>query len=159
MADPTGAQMRTINSFWDSPRYAIVELPPLAPDAIPAPAAPTPQEAAKPVPPKVSLFLPTEKGRRTKAFLEQGLTFKVTADKPATDVEVRLFELLPAGLRPLGAAFRVEPGPSGAHLKLEPTAFARGKLKARGKRKVRALATVTGRDGLVGRTEADFTLH
>jgi hypothetical protein len=160
MADPTGAQMRTINSFWDAPRYAIIELPPLpdAPAATPVP-APAPQSAPLPVPPKLSLFLPATKSRRVKAFMEHGLAFKVTTDKPATDVEVRLFEVLHTGLRPLGAAFRVEPGPGGALLKLEPTAFARGKLKGRGKRTVRAQATATGRDGLVGRTQADFTLR
>jgi hypothetical protein len=161
MTDPTGARMRMINSFWDSPRYPIVDLPPF-PSEPAAVATPTPTPAAgagpAPAPPKVNLFVPASKGRKVKAFLEDGLPFKVTTDKPATDVEVRLFELLPEGLRPLGVAFRVDPGPDGAHFTLPATRFAKVKLKTHGKRKVRAIATATGRDGTVGKAQADFTL-
>src|SRR3954464_13932741 len=106
MADPTNARMRTLNSFFESPRFAIKELPTIADDPVPA----TPQPAlAAPAPPKLTLALEPTATRTRTGFLDAGLLVKVTADRPLADLEVRLFEQLAGNrLRPLGAAFKVE---------------------------------------------------
>jgi hypothetical protein len=169
MPDPTGARQRTINSFFDSPRFPIKALPVIAEAAAgappPPPVAPASTNGTSPPPaatatapgaPKLTLAIPVYKQRSLNRFLETGLTFRVTASRPVDDVDVRLFEVLGTGLRPMGSAFRVGPGPAGAKLTVEATRFARGKLSSRGRRTFRVVARATGRDGTVGLTSATF---
>jgi hypothetical protein len=166
MADPTNARMRTLNSFFDSPRFAIKALPevPDEPVAAPAPApvATAPPAAAPPAVagPALKLALQPAAKRTLKAFLADGLLVKVTAGTALVDVEVRLFEVLSSGaLRPLGSAFRTEPGPEGATLRVEATRFARSRLKrGKGRRSVQLKVTGTGRDGLAGTATSSFHL-
>jgi hypothetical protein len=172
MADPTGARQRTINSFFDSPRFPIKLLPvipvtagpppppppPPPPAAAPAgAAAPPPPPPPKPAaPPKLTLYLPASGSRSVRRFLDAGLNFKVTANQPLGDADVRLFEVVGTQLRPMGSAFRVAPGPEGATVRVEATRFARSKLHGSGARTFRAIARGTGRDGQVGTTSATF---
>ena len=175
MADPTGARMRTINAFFDSPRFPVKALPPYPGDAdgpvaspAPAPAPPAPSSppptappptAPAPTGPKVTLLLPAAKFRTRRSLLASGLPFKVVTDKAVSDVEVRLYEVLASGLRPLGVAFRSEPAAAGATVRVELTSFARTKFKAVGRRKLRAVATATGRDGTTGRVQVSFDVR
>lgn len=165
MADPTGARMRTINAFFDSPRFPVKALPPHPEDAdgpvaSPAPVASgSPAAAPTPAGPKVTLRLPAAKFRTRKALLASGLPFMVTTDKAVSDVEVRLYEVLATGLRPLGVAFRSEPAAAGATLRVELTAFGRTKLKTAGRRKLRAVVMATGRDGTTGRAQVSFDVR
>jgi hypothetical protein len=164
MTDPTNARMRTLNSFFESPRFALRPLPtiPDEPVVVPAPApvvtAPAPVAVA---PPALTLALQPAAKRTLKAFLSDGLLVQVTASRAVVDVEARLFEVLAGGgLRPLGSAFRVEPGPDGANLRIEATRFARSSLKrGKGARAVQLEAMATGRDGLVGRSRTTFHLR
>ena len=167
MADPTGARMRTINAFFDSPRFPVKALPPHPEDADGPVASPSPAPAASispaavptPAGPKVTLRLPAAKFRTRKALLASGLPFMVTTDKAVSDVEVRLYEVLATGLRPLGVAFRSEPAAAGATLRVELTAFGRTKLKTAGRRKLRAVVMATGRDGTTGRAQVSFDVR
>lgn len=166
MADPTGARQRTINSFFDSPRFPIKALPVIAvqdapppPPPLPPPAAtggPPPTSAAAAAAPKLTLAIPIYSQRSIARFLASGLAFRVTASRPIEDVDVRLFEVLGTGLRPMGSAFRVGPGPAGAKLTVEATRFARGKLRSGGRRTFRVIARATGRDGAIGTTSSTF---
>ena len=176
MTDPTNARMRTLNSFFESPRFALKALPvvPDEPEVTPTPtptatatptvtpvplaAAPAPVTVAA-APPALTLALQPAAKRTLKAFLAEGLLVKVSASRPVVDVEARLFEVLAGGaLRPLGSAFRVEPGPEGATLRIEATRFARSTLKrGKGTRTLQLEATATGRDGVVGKSRS--TLH
>jgi hypothetical protein len=169
VADPTGARMRTINAFFDSPRFPVKVLPPhpedadgpvASPSPSPVPAAPgSPAAVPTPAGPKVTLRLPAAKFRTRKALLASGLSFMVTTDKAVSDVEVRLYEVLATGLRPLGVAFRSEPAAAGATLRVEVTSFGRSKLKAGGRRKLRAVVMATGRDGTIGRAQVSFDVR
>ncbi len=173
MADPTGARQRTINSFFDSPRFPITSLPaiaaevPVAPPPPPPPAAgapaaagaPPPPPAAAPGAPKLTLAIPVYSQRSIKRFLAAGLTFRVTASRPVADVDVRLFEVLGGGLRPMGSAFRVAPGPAGAKLTVEATRFARGKLSSGGRRTFRVVARATTAGGTSATTSATFHVY
>ncbi|MDX6688838.1 MAG: hypothetical protein QOG15_295 [Solirubrobacteraceae bacterium] len=172
MADPTGARQRTINSFFDSPRFPIKALPVIVTAGTPPPPPPPPPPAAangtSPPPqsngtvlgaPKLMLAIPVYSQRSINRFLERGLTFQVTATRPVADVDVRLFEVLGTGLRPMGSAFRVAPGPAGAKLTVEATRFARGKLSSRGRRTFRAIARATGRDGAIATTSSTFHVY
>jgi hypothetical protein len=167
VTDPTGARMRTINAFFDSPRFPIKTAPfptepaAVVPEPTPTPTtpdvgAPAPGPAAPPLPPTLQIFLP--KTRSTKRFLTTGLAFKVTASKAVSDVEVRLFQVLPGGgLRALGGAFRQDPGPAPT-LVVHASDFARVKLKSRAKRHLQVVAIAVGRDGTVGRATASLTI-
>jgi hypothetical protein len=166
MTDPTNARMRTLNSFFDSPRFAIKALPAIAdepapePPSAPAPAATAPAPVAV-TPPALTLALQPAAKRTLKAFLADGLLVKVTSSRPVVDVEARLFEVLAGGaVRPLGSAFRVEPGPDGATLRIEATRFARSRLKrGKGGRGVQLAVTATGRDGVAGTARSAFHLR
>jgi hypothetical protein len=168
MADPTGARQRTINSFFDSPRFPIKALPVIAeeqapgltatapPPAPPPPAAGTPTtSSAAPSRPVLTLALPVASQRTVRRFLDEGLLFAVGADRDVSDIDVRLFEIVGKHLRPMGSAFRLEP-PDPARLKVEATRFARSKLGSRGRRTFRVVARATSRDGAVGTTSATF---
>ena len=171
MADPTGARQRTINSFFDSPRFPIKALPPIAEEVAVTPPPPPPRPAAadgssKPPPPaapgvpKLTLAIPVYSQRSLHRFVEQGLVFEVRSDRAVADVDVRLFEVLASGqLRPMGSAFRVSPGPAGARLRVEATRFARGKLGSGGRRTLRAVARATSGDGKVGSASATFHVY
>jgi len=171
MADPTGARQRTINSFFDSPRFPIKALPAIAVEEVVTPPAPPPAPtsadapskpaatAAQPGAPKLTLAIPAYSRRSIHRFIETGLVFEVTADRAVADVDLRLFEVLAGGLRPMGSAFRVAPGPGGAKLRVEATRFARGKLGSGGRRTLRAVARATGRDGTVGTASATFHVY
>jgi hypothetical protein len=173
MADPTGARQRTINSFFDSPRFPIKSLPAIVTDGAPAPPPPPPAPAAsngatatspatataQAVAPKLTLAIPVYGQRSLSRFLASGFMFRVTAGTPIDDVDVRLFEVLASGLRPMGSAFRVGPGPAGAKLTVEATRFARGKLGSGGKRTFRVVARATGRDGAIGTTSSTFHVY
>jgi hypothetical protein len=166
MTDPTNARMRTLNSFFDSPRFALRPLPtiPDEPVVVPAPAPVVTAPAPVPVavaPPALTLALQPAAKRTLKAFLVVGLLVKVSASRPVVDVEARLFEVLAGGgLRPLGSAFRVEPGPDGATLRIEATRFARSTLKrGKGTHSVQLEVTATGRDGVVGKSRSTFHLR
>src|SRR3954447_8903057 len=157
MADPTNARMRTLNSFFESPRFAIKELPTIADDPIPA----TPQPAVTaPTPPTLTVGLEPAAKRTLKGFLDAGLLVKVTANRPLADLEVRLFEQLAGNkLRPLGAAFKVEPNPAGASLRVEPTRFARTRLRSKGSRSVQLQVKGTDRAGLTKTAVTSFHLR
>jgi hypothetical protein len=170
MADPTGARQRTINSFFDSPRFPIKALPVIAVEGAVTPPPPPPPAATNGAPPppatatalgapKLTLAIPVYKQRSLNRFLESGLTFRVTASRPVEDVDVRLFEVLGTGLRPMGSSFRVGPAPAGAKLTVEATRFARGKLRSRGKRTFRVIARATGHDGTIGTTSSTFHVY
>jgi hypothetical protein len=168
MTDPTNARMRTLNSFFESPRFALKALPvvPDEPEPTPTPTpatlAATPAPVAVAVaPPALTLALQPAAKRTLKSFLADGLLVKVSASRPVVDVEARLFEVLAGGgLRPLGSAFRVEPGPDGASLRIEATRFARSALKrGKGTRTLQLEATATGRDGVVGKSRSTFHLR
>ena len=123
MADPTNARQRTLNSFFDrraSRSRSCRRSPTRRCRAAPPPAA------AHAPPPTLTVALEPAAKRTLKAFLADGLLVKVAADRPLADVELRLFEVLAGGrLRPLGSAFKAEPTPKGANLRVEPTRFAR----------------------------------
>jgi hypothetical protein len=158
MADPTNARMRALNSFFDAPRFPIKTLSGI-PEPVPAPAAP-PAAAPAAIAPALTLGLAPRAKRTVRGFLSDGLLVKVTASRPIVDVEARLFEVLSTGLRPLGASFRVEPGPRGASLRVEPTRFARSKLaRAKGAHQVQLVVTAIGRDGAVGSQRSVFELR
>jgi hypothetical protein len=179
MADPTNARQRTLNAFYEAPRFTVKALPVVPdpgepepePTATPVPVAATPVgtpgptapavPAATPAPPVLVLALQSAAKRTLKGFLADGLLVKVTADRPLADVEARLFEVLEAGkLRPLGSAFRVEPGPEGAALRIEATRFARSRLaRGRGRRSVQLRVSGVGRDGLAGTARSSFELR
>jgi hypothetical protein len=172
MADPTGARQRTINSFFDSPRFPIKALPAIAeevvtppppppppPAAAGAPATPPPAAAAGPGAPKLTLYLPSSGSRTIHRFVEHGLNFRVTANRPVQDVDVRLFEVVGTFLRPMGSAFRLAPGPNGAKLSVESTSYSRSKLRSGGTRTFRVVARATGRDGAIGTTSATFRVQ
>jgi hypothetical protein len=162
MADPTNARQRTLNSFFDSPRFAIKALPeiPDEPVATAAPAAVAPAVVA--APPTLKLALEPAAKRTLTAFLEHGLLITVAADRPLADVDARLFEALADGtLRPLGAAFKVAPTPAGAHLRIDATRFARSRLRraGTGSRSVQLQLTGTDRNGIVGKLRSSFHLR
>jgi hypothetical protein len=167
MADPTNARMRTLNSFFDSPRFTIRELPAIGDEPVtehaPAPVATAPPVTAPlaAVPPVLTVALQPAAKRTLKAFLADGLLVKVTSNRPLVDVEARIFEVLSTGaLRPLGSAFRAEPGPDGASLRIEATRFARSRLKrGKGGRSVQLKVTGVGRDGLAGTASSSFHLR
>ena len=95
MADPTNARQRSINSFFDSPRFAIKELPAIPDEALPLPAPPPTVPAA--AGPALTVSLEPAAKRTLKGFLGDGLLVKVAANRPLTDLEVRLFEVLSSG--------------------------------------------------------------
>ena len=166
MADPTNARMRTLNSFFESPRFAIKALPeiPDEPASLPAPApvaTVAPPSAPAVVGPVLKLALQPAAKRTLNAFLAEGLLVKVTSNRPLVDVEARVFEVLSGGaLRPLGSAFRAEPGPDGASLRIEATRFARSSLKrGKGPRSVQVKVTGIGRDGVAGTATSSFHLR
>ena len=161
VADPTNARQRTLNSFFDSPRFPIKELPFVAdepvPHGAPPPAAPAPPAPAGPV---LTVALEPAAKRTLRAFLDTGLAVKVSANRPLVDLELRLFEVLGGGkLRPLGAAFKVDPDPGGANLRIEPTRFARTRLRTKGARSVQLQAKGTDRTGLTGTMKSSFHLR
>src|SRR3954451_16815468 len=121
MADPTNARMRTLNSFFESPRFAIKELPTIADDPIPA----TPQPAVTaPTPPTLTVGLEPAAKRTLKGFLDAGLLVKVTANRPLADLEVRLFEQLAGNkLRPPRPRFKREANPRRGDPACRPHAF------------------------------------
>ena len=157
MADPTNARQRAINSFFDSPRFTIKELPAIPDEPLPLPTAPP---TAAPLGPKLTVSLEPAAKRTLKGFLGDGLLVKVAANRPLTDLEVRLFEVLSTGkLRPLGAAFKVEPNPAGANLRVEPTRFARTRLRTKGIRSVQLQIKGTDRAGIAGTATSSFHLR
>ncbi|MDO9408941.1 hypothetical protein [Patulibacter sp.] len=180
MADPTGARLRDFDIPVILPRIAFQELqyaaePATGDPATPAPgpvttvtcAAPTPTAAAGPPPasvgvpsPKVLIGLPGASRRTTSRLRRSGLPFAVSSDKAISDVEVRLLQRLAKGrLRPLGVTLAIDPGRRTVRMTVLPTPFAKGKLALPARsRAVRAVVTVTARDGSVGRTQVDFTL-
>jgi hypothetical protein len=160
MADPTNARQRAINSFFDSPRFAIKELPAIPDEALPLPAPPTVPAAIAPLAPKLTVSLEPAAKRTLKGFLGDGLLVKVAANRPLADLEVRLFEVLSTGkLRPLGSAFKVEPAPAGASLRVVPTRFARTRLRTKGARSVQLQVTGTDRAGIAGTVKSSFHLR
>ena len=160
MADPTNARMRTLNSFFDSPRFAIKELPAIADDPLPAAPQPAAPSLTAPVPPALTVALEPAAKRTVRGFLDAGLLVKVSANRPLADLEVRLFEQLAGNkLRPLGAAFKVEPDPAGASLRIEPTRFARTRLRTKGRRPVKLQVKGTDRAGLTATTTSTFHLR
>ena len=158
MADPTNARMRTLNSFFESPRFAIKELPAIQDDPVvvsPAPAPAAPPAVAAPV---LTVSLEPAAKRTVKAFLDTGLVVRVATNRPLTDLEARLFEVLAGGkLRPLGSAFKVET--AGATLRVEPTRFARTRLRKKGARPVQLQVRGMDRAGVVGTTKTSFHLR
>ncbi len=157
MADPTNARQRAINSFFDSPRFTIKELPAIPDEVLPLPAPPA---VAAPLAPKLTVSLEPAAKRTLKGFLGDGLLVKVAANRPLTDLEVRLFEVLSTGkLRPLGAAFKLEPNPAGANVRVEPTRFARTRLRAKGARSVQLQVKGTDRAGVTGTATSSFHLR
>lgn len=178
MADPTGARLRDFDIPVIMPRIPFQELEYPAepgPDGPAAPgpvttvtcAAPTPAVAAGPPPasvgvpsPKVLVGLPGASRRTTSRLRKDGLPFAVSSDKAISDVEVRLLQRLAKGrLRPLGVTLAIDPGKGAVRMTVLPTPFAKGKLALPAKsRAVRAVVTVTARDGSVGRSQVDFTL-
>ena len=161
MADPTTARQRAINSFFDSPRFVIKELPAIPDEAVllpaPPPAAPA---AAAPAGPTLTVSLEPAAKRTLKGFLGDGLLVKVAANRPLADLEVRLFEVLSTGkLRPLGSAFKIEPAPAGASLRVVPTRFARTRLRTKGARSVQLQVTGTDRAGLRKTATSSFHLR
>lgn len=176
MPDPTGARLRDFDIPVILPRIAFqtLEYPadPAQPDAPAAPVTTTtcaaPNAPAAPVvpasagvaPPKVGLGLPGAKSRRTTILRRSGLPFAITSDKAIADVEVRLLQRLPKGrLRPLGISLALDPPKRTVRMTVLATPFAKGKLALRARsRSVRAVVTVTARDGSVGTAQADFTL-
>ena len=158
MADPTNARQRAINSFFDSPRFTIKELPAIPDEPLPLPAPPP--AAAAPAAPTLTVSLEPAAKRTLKGFLGDGLLVKVAANRPLTDLEVRLFEVFSTGkLRPLGAAFKVEPNPAGASLRVEPTRFARTRLRTKGARSVQLQVKGTDRAGIAGTATSSFHLR
>jgi hypothetical protein len=182
MPDPTGARHRDFDIPVILPRIPFQELvyagepadggtpaaggtttPPVTTTTCAAPAAvvvPSVPASAGIPGPKVKLGLPGAKTRRTAILRRSGLPFAVTSDKAISDVEVRLLQRLAKGrLRPLGVTLAIDPGKRTVRMTVLPTPFAKGKLALRSKsRAVRAVVTVTARDGSVGTTQADFTL-
>ncbi len=161
MADPTNARQRSINSFFDSPRFTIKELPAIPDEAVPLPAPPpAAPPAAAVAAPTLTLSLQPAAKRTLKGFLSDGLLVKVAANRPLTDLEVRLFEVLPTGkLRPLGSAFKVEPTPAGASMRVQPTRFARTRLRTKGVRSVQLQIKGTDRAGITGTATSSFHLR
>ncbi len=179
MADPTGARLRDFDIPVILPRIPFLELEyaaepgpggpaPAAPVTTVTCAAPTPAAAAGPPPasvgipsPKVLLGLPATGRRTTSRLRKDGLPFAVSSDKAIADVEVRLLQRLAKGrLRPLGVTLAIDPAKRSTRLTVLPTPFAKGKLAVTARsRAVRAVVTVTARDGSVGRAQADFTLR
>ncbi|WP_026911603.1 hypothetical protein [Patulibacter minatonensis] len=181
MADPTGARLRDFDIPVILPRIAFLELEypaeeapagdgtPTTPApvttttcAAPAVAPPTaPPASAGIAAPKVALGLPGASRRRTAILRRSGLPFAVSSDKAIADVEIRLLQRLAKGrLRPLGVTLAIDPGKGTVRMTVLPTPFAKGKLAAPAKsRAVRAVVTVTARDGSVGSTQADFVLR
>jgi hypothetical protein len=173
MPDPTGARLRDFDIPVILPRIAFLELEhPAEPGAEPLPVTTTtcatpavpaaaPSGSAGIPSPKVAVGLPAATRRRTATFRRSGLPFAVVSDKAIADVEVRLLQRLGKGrLRPLGVTLAIDPRERKARLTVLPTPFARTKLGLPARsRAVRAVVTVTARDGSVGTATADFTLR
>lgn len=179
MADPTGARLRDFDIPVILPRVAFLELEyaaePTAENPAPGPVTTT-TCVAPPVPagtvpatpasvgvpaPKIGLGLPGSSRRRTSILRSSGLPFAISSDKAISDVEVRLLQRLPKGrLRPLGVTLAIDPGKRTVRMTVLPTPFAKRKLALPARsRSVRAVVTVTARDGSVGRAQADFVLR
>lgn len=175
MTDPTNARLRDFDIPVVMPRFDFLELPPPVVDHTPVTTLTCAQPAAATVttvtltqlvtskgvpPPVVKLGLPTRTLHRTTVFLRSGLTFSIASDKTISDVEVRLLQVLPHGVkRPLGVQLVFAPGKRAAEAIVSPTDFAKVKLALPSNhRRVRAIAIVTAQDGSVGQSHADFTL-
>lgn len=124
-----------------------------------APAAAPLVASAGVKPPVIKLGLPKASQRRGSVFAKTGLAFAVASDKAVSDVEVRLVQLLGNGKkRPLGAKLLIQPGHRTFTVVVQPTPYARAKLRLAGKTTVRAVAVVTALDGSMAQASADFTI-